>query len=95
MYGGGPGSSPPPPPPPAPTRVTATTWEKVLEFAAQRPLVELHLTAAMPAAGAALLSLAQPFGADTILLSVTVGGDLRDDGTMHFAATDVKASHPM
>jgi Protein of unknown function (DUF499) len=91
---GGPGSGTPPPPPPAPARVTATTWEKVLELAVQRPLVELHLIASTPAAAGVLLSLAQPLGAETITLSVMVSGTLKDSGSMNFAANDVKPSHP-
>ncbi len=83
-----------PPPPPLPSRATATTPEKVVEFAAERPLVELHLLATTPATAATLLSLAQPLGADTLTLSVTVGGGLKDGGTLNFAASDLKPTHP-
>lgn len=82
------------PPPPPPARVTVTTWEKVLECAPERPLVELHLSAATPADAAALSGLAQPLGSETIELSVTVGGMLRDGGTINFAANDLKPTHP-
>lgn len=85
---------PPTPPPPPPARVTATTWEQLIEVAAQRPLLELHLRASTPAAAAALSGLAQPLGADTLALSVTVGGTLKDGGTMNFAASEVKLAHP-
>lgn len=84
----------PPPPPPAPVKVTATTWDKVTEFAAERPLLELHLRASNPAAAGALSGLAQPLGAETLALSVTVGGTLKDGGTMNFAASEVRPSHP-
>jgi hypothetical protein len=88
------GDSEIPPPPPLPSRATATTPEKVVEFAAERPLVELHLLATTPATAATLLSLAQPLGADTLMLSVTVGGGLKDGGTLNFAASDLKPTHP-
>ncbi len=83
-----------PPPPPLQSRATATTPEKVVEFAADRPLVELHVLATTPATAATLLSLAQPLGADTLTLSVTVGGVLRDGGTLNFAASELKPTHP-
>lgn len=82
-----------PPPPPA-ARVTATTWEQVLQYAAERPLVELHLVALTPAAAAVLAGVVQPLGADTLTLSVNVGGNLKDGGTLNFAANDLKPTHP-
>lgn len=81
-------------PPPPPIQATATTWDKVLELAVDRPLVELRLIAPTPSVAAALAGLAQPLGADSLVFSVTVGGTVRDGGTMHFAATDVKPHHP-
>jgi hypothetical protein len=92
--GGGPGEPPPPPPPPPPQKVTAQTWEKVLEYAQERPLLELHLIAAMPATANALLGLAQPLGADKLSLSVTTDGRLKDEGTMRFMASEIKPNHP-
>jgi hypothetical protein len=82
-----------PPPPPA-ASVTATTWEQVLQYAAERPLVELHLVAQTPAAAAALAGVVQPLGADTLTLSVNVGGSLKDGGSLNFAVTDLKPTHP-
>ena len=92
--GGGPGVGPTQPPPPQPGRVTPSTWEKVLEYAEARPLLELHLVAHSPADAAALMSIAQPLGAEQLALSISTGGDLRDGGRMDFAANDVKPSHP-
>ena len=89
--GGGAGDGPPPPPP---SRVTPSTWDKVLEYAETRPLLELHLVAHSPADAAALMSVAQPLGAEQLMLSVSTGGGLRDGGTMNFAANDVKPNHP-
>jgi hypothetical protein len=94
-YGGGQGKGGQPTPPPPPQgRVMATTWDKIVELAAERPLVELHLRASKPAAAAALMALAQPLGADTLSLTVTVSGSLRDGGTLNFAASGVKPTHP-
>jgi hypothetical protein len=92
--GAEPGGGPPQPSPPQPGRVTPSTWEKVLEYAETRPLLELHLVAHSPADAAALISIAQPLGAEQLMLSVTTGGGLRDGGTMNFAANDVKPNHP-
>jgi hypothetical protein len=83
------------PPPPSPAaRVTATTWEKVLEYAVERPLVRLQLLTTTPATAAALVNLAQPLGADSLALTVSVGGPLKEGGTLNFAANDLKPNHP-
>ena len=89
-----PGGGPLPPPPPPPSQSIETDPAKIVERAGQRPLLDLRLTAASPAAAAQLLSLAQPLGADAISLSVTVGGSLRDGGDMNFAASHLKPNHP-
>ncbi len=91
---GGPGGGPGFVPPPTPAKVMPTTWEKVLEYAEDRPLLELHFVASTPSDAALLLSIAQPLGADQLLLSVTTGGNLRDGGMMNFAANDVRPTHP-
>lgn len=88
------GEIPGPPPPSSPARVIATTWEKLLEFSSQRPILELHLRASTPAVAGGLIGLAQPLGAESLTLSVTVGGVLKDGGTMNFAASELKPSHP-
>ena len=41
------------------------------------------------------MSLAQPFGARLLSLSVTVGGDLKDGGRVNFSAEDLKHNHPL
>lgn len=84
----------PPSPPRPPERITATTWEKVLEYSSDRPLLKLQLVAHSPAAGASLLNLALPLGADNLSLSVNVGGRLKEGGTINFAANDLKPTHP-
>jgi len=38
--------------------------------------------------------LAQPFGADSVVLTVFTSGDLRAGGTMSFTAEGVKLTHP-
>ncbi|MCS7027111.1 MAG: DUF499 domain-containing protein [Bryobacteraceae bacterium] len=90
----GTGPTPPLPLPPQPSRITETAPDKIIELAGERPLLELHVVAATPAAAAQLLALAQPLGADTLSLSLSVGGNLKDGGTMNFAASDLKPNHP-
>jgi hypothetical protein len=83
-----------PPPPPVPAGVTAMAWEKMTEYAAARPLIELRLKATTPAAAAVLAGLAQPLGADSLVLSVNVSGVLKDGGIISFGANDLKPTHP-
>jgi hypothetical protein len=47
-----------------------------------------------PADATKLIGLAQPLGADTVTLSVSSSGNLKDGGTMNFAAYNLKPSHP-
>jgi hypothetical protein len=84
-----------PVPPKPPDRVTATTWEKILTYAKERPLVKLQLVAAKPAAAASLTSLVVPLGPDQLTLSLTVGGTLKEGGSVNFAANDIKPNHPI
>jgi hypothetical protein len=93
--GGGGGVGQPPPPPPTAQRAVATTWEKAIEFAADRPLLELVLVARTASAANALPVLAQPLSADSVGLSVNVSGTLKDGGTATLAVNDVKPSHPI
>jgi hypothetical protein len=92
--GGTGGTEPPPPPPTAPGRITATTWEKVLEYAVDRPLLELRVIAKSPSDAATLPGLVQPLSADQLMMSTTASGTLKDGGGMDFAATNVKLNHP-
>lgn len=91
--GGGGGKVPPPKPPPV-DKVSAQTWEKILEYAAVRPLLELTLTAPAPALAATLPHLIQPLGADSVLLTVFVQGPLKDGGDTSFRADGVRINHP-
>lgn len=83
---------PPPPPPPV---LEATSWKDLLELAEERSLVELELTARSPSAAAALASVAQPLGAESLALTVSVGGSLKDGGKINFLASDVRVGHPI
>lgn len=89
-----PGDGSLPLPPPSPDVVVESDPGKIVEQAAQRPLLELGLTAATPAAAAQLLTLAQPLGADSISLELSVSGSLKDGGDMNFAASNLKPNHP-
>ncbi len=91
---GGGGPLPPPPPKAQAAQATATTWEKVVELATDRPLLELRLIAKSPVGAGNLVALSQPLGAESLALSVTVSGELRDSGTVSFAANALKPTHP-
>jgi hypothetical protein len=83
------------PRPPKPLdRVTATTWEKVVEYAAERPLLNLSLMATKPSSANLLPTIAQPLGPDSLTLSVMVSGSLKEGGTINFAVNDLKPNHP-
>ncbi|QDV88977.1 hypothetical protein RAS2_00360 [Phycisphaerae bacterium RAS2] len=92
--GTGGGDPTPPPPPVTPGRVTATSWEKVLEYANERPLLELRLIAKTPGDAAMLPNLVQPISAEQLSVSVSASGMLKDGGDMNFAASNVKLNHP-
>jgi len=82
------------PPPPSQKTVQAFTWEKVRELASQRPLQALDLVAAKPADAQTLIALAQPFGADSLHLSVSVSGVVKDGGDINYSASKVKPNNP-
>jgi hypothetical protein len=90
-----PGPGPLPPPPPPAGRAVAHDWEQAVALAAERPLLELALTASTPVAAQSLITLAQPLGAESLSLSVTVSGEARDGGRIDFAARDLRLSHPL
>jgi hypothetical protein len=81
------------PPRPTETKVRASTWPKAEEYAKERPLLRIELVAHSPVEAQSLLPLAQPFGAESISLSVDVSGDLKDGGKTYFRMEDVKPTH--
>ncbi|MCC6354948.1 MAG: DUF499 domain-containing protein [Verrucomicrobiae bacterium] len=89
-----PGGGGAPPPPPPPSQVTATSWTALLEYAKTRPLLQLELRAPSPSVAFTLATLAQPLGADALTVSVTVAGETKDGGSIHFAASEMKMNHP-
>ena len=94
--GGGDTGKPPPPPPPTvpPGRTRATTWEQIVGYAQDRPLLELRLTARKPADVSALAQVVQPLGANSLSLSLSVGGALKAGGNANFMINDVGLNHP-
>jgi len=70
------------PPPLVVGQASATTWERAVALAADRPLLELHLLAKTPSAAGSLAALSQPLGAEALSLSVTVSGQLKDSGAV-------------
>jgi len=73
----------------------AADWKQAAEYASKRPLLTLILKTSTPDAAKTLVSLAQPFGARLLSLSVTAGGDLKDGGRVNFSAEDLKHNHPL
>src|SRR6185437_9573079 len=63
-------------------------------MAAERPLLTLKLSATATAVAQKLASVAQPFGAKSVTLTVNASGDLRTGGTMSYTADGVKLTHP-
>jgi hypothetical protein len=93
---GKPGATVVPPPPPAPPGNLATAdIAKAVEAAVSRPLTQLVLTASTPANARLLSQLAQPFGASSITLSVSVIGEAKSGGTMGLSIEGVKHNHPL
>jgi hypothetical protein len=82
------------PKPPVPERVQALSWEKAAEYAADRPLLKLQLKAGTPVAARTLASLAQPFGAEKLSLTVRVDGQLKGGGIVKMLVEDVRLNHP-
>jgi hypothetical protein len=64
-------------------------------YAAKRPLQALTLRASKIDAAKTLVGLAQPFGATSLTLSVSAGGDLKDGGTVQFLARNLKYNHAL
>jgi hypothetical protein len=91
---GGPDVKVPTPKPPPPGEVTAYNWEDAVQYAGERPLLQLQLRTPNPAAANKLLALAQPLGAAGLSLEVSVEGPLKDGGAMRFLASEVKPTHP-
>jgi len=76
-------------------KVIASTWAKAIEYTKQRPLLKLELIAPSPAEASLLISVAQPLGAETIVLSVDVSGYLKDTGWANFKVEEVKPTHAL
>ena len=90
-----PGELPPPQPEPGePERLVVTGAAPAAAAAASRSLLVLRLSAAATAAAQKLAALAQPLGADTVLLTVSTSGELRASGTMSYVAEGVRLTHP-
>ncbi len=89
------GTGPGPIPKPSTASAVAVTWDQLRALALTRPLRELRLSASRPAAAATLATLAQPLGANSLALSVTFSGDLKDGGRVDFSADNLKLTSPI
>jgi hypothetical protein len=70
--------------------VTAHNWQTAIEYSETRPLTKLELKATTPEAADNLLRLAQPFGASSKALKLTLSGNLKDGGEVWFTVNDAK-----
>ena len=68
---------------------------KAVEAATSRPLTQLILSAGTTAGAKLLSQLAQPFGASSITLSVSVAGEVKGGGAMGLSIEGVKHTHPL
>lgn len=78
-----------------PISVIATSWQDILKHSENRPLRELTLDAGTPSVADTLATIAQPLGADQLVLDVTVSGDLKSGGNVSLAAQGVKLNSPI
>jgi hypothetical protein len=85
---------PPPPPPLLPTEYVTGDLQKAVEESASRPLQRIVLMSRSPSGAKLLSQLAQPFGAGSITLTVSVSGDAKSGGTMALNIEGVKHTHP-
>lgn len=81
--------------PSTPPEVSAYDWGTAIQYAAQRPLLSLRLKASSPPAAGKLIACAQPFGAQSLTLSVRASGLLKDGGQVNFAVSNVKHNTPL
>ncbi len=70
-------------------------WDEAVRLAESYPLASLELSVPEPGAAPALLTLAQPFSARGLSLSVTVEVRLKDGGRVEFVAEGVRPNHPL
>jgi hypothetical protein len=78
-----------------PTTVIANNWPDILKHAETRPILEFTLDAETPTAAETLAAIAQPLGADSLELTVTVSGDLKSGGSASLEIRGVKQSSPI
>lgn len=78
-----------------PISVIATSWQDILKHSENRPLRELTLDAGTPSVADTLAAIAQPLGADQLVLDLTVSGDLKSGGNVSLAVQGVKLNSPI
>jgi len=81
--------------PPSPQEVRAYTWEQAIQHAAERPLLSLKFKADSAQAAGKLIACAQPFGAQSLTLSVKASGQLKDGGMVNLVVSNVKHNSPL
>jgi len=79
----------------SPQEVSAYDWETAIQYAAQRPLLSIRLKADTVQAAGKLIAYAQPFGAQSLTLTVRASGPLKDGGQVNFVVSNVKHNSPL
>ena len=75
-----------------PDTMIASSWDQAINSAAKRPLNTLILKASTTNAAKTLANIAQPFGSQSLTLSVSLLGSLKDGGNGYFMVSNVKAN---
>lgn len=81
--------------PSIPQEAWAYDWDTAIQYAAKRPLLSLKLKADSVQAAGKLIACAQPFGAQSLTLSVQASGQLKDGGQVNFVVSSVKHNTPL
>ncbi len=70
--------------------VNADTWHEAINLAQNRPMLSLKLEAQSPDTARTLARLAQPFSANSVLMTVLVNGELKEGGSALYKVENVK-----
>ena len=81
--------------PSTPQEVSAYNWGAAIQYATQRSLLSLKLKADSAPAAGKLIACAQPFGAQSLTLTVRASGPLKDGGQVNFVVSNVKHNSPL
>ena len=75
--------------------VSASSWEQAIEYATDRPLLDLRFSCQQTENANKLLICSQPFDVASAKLTVTASGDFDDGGQLNFKMGNVKPNNPL